>query len=322
MTEASNQSNPQQSGKHRIFAALRAWWFVPIILVAVVEIILHISQTRPQIGEKDWPGIRESLESQIQPADLVAFSPLWIGPIARMNLGDGLMTIQRVARADESRFPRAFEVSLGSSRNPAFSTWPMEHEERIGGLRLRRFKNPGYMPVIDDLVGHADGSRMTAEIVREEPDLCTWRVGRPVTGGIHFGTAHPAARYHCKRNVWVGETVSADINYTPRRCIYAPPPGYGGVLRLRFGEVQFGAKLHGHHALYVESERHKKGAPVRIVFSSGGESLGEAIHEDGQGWVGFVIDTPDLQGKTAELVAEISAEWVNPRAYCFEATTR
>ncbi|HPB98200.1 MAG TPA: hypothetical protein PKW66_19940, partial [Polyangiaceae bacterium] len=61
---------------------------------------------------------------------------------------------------------------------------------------------------------------------------------------------------------------------------------------------------------------------VRIVFSSDDETLGEAIHEDGQGWSSFAFDTTSRAGKTAELQAEISSTRADRRTYCFEVTTR
>jgi len=50
--------------------------------------------------------------------------------------------------------------------------------------------------------------------------------------------------------------------------------------------------------------------------------LGEAIHEDGQGWSSFAFDTTSRAGKTAELQAEISSTRADRRTYCFEVTTR
>jgi hypothetical protein len=50
--------------------------------------------------------------------------------------------------------------------------------------------------------------------------------------------------------------------------------------------------------------------------------LGKLVHRDGQGWAGFELDTAELAGRTADLVAEISAPNGNRRMYCFEADTR
>ncbi|HNS95398.1 MAG TPA: hypothetical protein PKL73_00510 [Polyangiaceae bacterium] len=316
------RSNLGTTSKSRFMAWIQRWWFVPVLLVAPLELGLHISQTRPVLKPEDWTAVRSQLEAQVQPSDLVVVSPSWLEPLGRLQLGDGLMTVQRVARADESRFPVAIEVSLGSARHPALASWHLEQEQSWGALQMRRLRNPDPHPVIDDLVSHATAHQMDVSLVRGEAvQPCEWRHGQPVTGPLGFGPAQPSDRYHC-RNTWVGETINADLEYKPRRCIHAPPPGGQEVLRLRWKSVRFGTHLLGHHALYVEAERDRKGPAVRIVFSSDDETLGEAIHEDGQGWSSFAFDTTSRAGKTAELQAEISSTRADRRTYCFEVTTR
>lgn len=323
MNEDTPPVQPPDAPKTRLLVLVRRWWFVPILLVAAIELGLHAWQTRTVMRPEDWAAVRSALEAQVQPSDLVVLAPSWLDPVGRMHLGDDLMTVGRVARADESRFPVAHEVGLGSARSPALAAWPVDQEQRFGPLRVRRLRNPDPRPVIDDLVAHATGARMEVSTVRGGvPQGCAWRPGQAVTGTLGFGPALPGDRFHCSRNAWVGETVNADLAYAPRRCIHAPPPGGNEALRLRWREVRFGARLEGHHALYVEAERDRKGSPVRIAFSSEGKPLGEASHEDGQGWVSFGFDTPDLAGRTGELTVEISSPRGDRRTYCFEATTR
>ena len=112
----------------------------------------------------------------------------------------------------------------------------------------------------------------------------------------------------------------ADLDYVPRRCLYAPPSG-GGATRVHFLGVRFGATLQGHHALYVEAERNKQGAPVTIQFSVDGSVVGRATHHDGDGWTAFTFDTAALSGRQADLVAEVASSGER-RMYCFEASTR
>lgn len=308
--------------KKRWFAKLAPWWFLVIVVLAAGELLLHVWQTRDALTDEDWRRVRGSLESQIQPPDLVVLSPDWIGPVGRMHLGDALMTPQRVARADESRFPRAFEVAHGCGETEELRDWPIESESRFGTLAVRLRRNPSHRPVIDDLVAHANAGGMRAAIVRAgKEDACHWRKGAPATGHLGFGPAAPAERFHCSNRAWVAETILADLRYRPRRCIYAPPAG-NDALRMVFAQVRFGARLEGHHALYVEAERDRQGTPVRISFVHGGQPIGEAVHEDGQGWVEFGFDTPQLTGQSGELVVEVASQNGNRRMYCFEATTR
>lgn len=323
--DASNESEPVSAEKPaRLHASvpLRRWWFVVVVLVAVLELVLHLVQSRDMIEDADWAAVKSTVETQTQPEDLVVVSPRWVDPLGRMQLGDALMTTRRVARADESRFPKATEVALGGAHSGELESWTVEGETDIGPFVVRRLVNPAYRPIVDDLVAHAQSSKLDVSKVGASSHPCTWRKGASATGALGFGPAAPAERFHCDRGAWVAETIVADLDYAPRRCIYAPPPGGNDVLRLRFHEVKFGKRLEGHHALYVEAERDRKGSPIHISFSSGGNTLGEARHEDGQGWVEFAFDTPSLAGTTAELIAEISSKNGSRRMYCFEATTR
>jgi len=322
-TDVPDGPEPREQRRALVWRWARRLWFLPVLVFALVELGLHLWQTRDVIQDADWEAVRAKAEAQTEPEDLVVVWPRWVNPLGRMHLGDALMTTERVARADESRFPRATEVSFGSARHPSLDAWSVESEERIGPFVLRRLQNPSPRPVIDDLVARArPPSLQVTKVDRGKKRPCSFRKGAPVTGPLGFGPAAPAERYHCARGAWVGQSVIADLDYAPRRCIYAPPPGGSAVLQLRFASVRFGSRLEGHHALYVEAERDGKGPPVRIAFSSEGRSLGEAVHEDGQGWGGFGFDTPDLEGTTGEIVAEVTSPNARRRMYCFEATTR
>jgi hypothetical protein len=126
----------------------------------------------------------------------------------------------------------------------------------------------------------------------------------------------------CPAGGFAGVSVIADLDYEPHRCIYAPAPGASGLVRLRFQGVRFGRTLHGHHALYVEAERDRRGAPVTITFRVDASAIGSVVHNDGDGWKPFEFDTGDLAGQSTDLVAEISSPSGDRRMYCFEADTR
>ncbi len=142
------------------------------------------------------------------------------------------------------------------------------------------------------------------------------------SGGLGFGPAVPSERFSCPGGGVVGTSVVADLDYKPHRCIYAPAPGGNGSVRLHFLDVQAGHLLYGHHAIYVEAERDRKGAPVTITFKAGDTLIGSVTHHDGDGWKACEFDTSDLFGQRVDLVAEISAPSGDRRQYCFEADTR
>jgi hypothetical protein len=300
----------------------KTWAFVAIPAVAIIELVAHARQTAPEATAEDWRAAREAVKSMVQPEDLVVVAPWWAEPIGRMHLGDEIMTLPRVARADVDRFPRAIEIAQGGRHTDELKGWATESKRDVGGLTIRVLKNPSPRKVIDDLVSHVGGKMK----VFNQDQQCHWGLSGVDSGGIGHGPAVPAGRYNCPNGGFVSTTVLADLDYRPRRCIYAPRPESGGgssVTKIVFEDVAFGTSLVGHHGIYVEAERGKNGAPVTIQFDAGGQTLGRAVHVDGDGWKGFELLTPpDLAGKRGELTALVSAPNGNRRMYCFEATTR
>jgi hypothetical protein len=182
------------------------------------------------------------------------------------------------------------------------------------------WENPTPAHVLDDLVSRIDPTHLrVSRVDGDHEEECAWEHGSPQSGQLGFGTAMPADRFSCASGGFVGVSVVEDLEYSPHRCIYAPPPGR--TLRLRFADVRIGQALHGHHGLYVEAEHYRK-APVTITFSIGGKPIGSAIHRDFEGWKPFELDTSGLAGTRAELVADIDCSTTERRMYCFEADTR
>lgn len=317
-TQESSQTAPVS--KWYIF---RQWWFAIIALVAIAELSLLAWQSKATMHPEDWKQLGEALEEQIHESDLVVAAPSWIDPIARMNLGDTVMTVERLARADESRFERAFEVSLGRSRSDDVRGWSVKSEQKFGQLWLRELINPAPRPVIDDLVTRMNPSDAVLAVRQGTRDqACPWGHYPLATGNLGFGPAIPVHRANCITGQWVGVTINADTRYRPRRCIIAPPGAGRDVLQIHFVSIQFGKAIVGHHGLYVEAERDEKGSPVTIAFTTRERPLGSATHADGEGWTEFEIATPDLAGTKGPLDVAISCDTAHRRMYCFEATTR
>lgn len=294
------------------------WAFAAVPAVGLIELAAHVVQTHSVAGDADWAAARGYVAAQSKAEDLVAFAPRWADPLGREHFGPGLATLEREARPDESRFPRAFEVSIRGAHLAAFEGWRRAGEQRFGGVTVTTWENPAPARVLTDLVSLVDPQRM--RVSRGDGD-CAFVHGAAQSGGLGFGPAIPGDRFVCQGGGFVGASVVADLDYVAHRCIYAPPPG-GAPLRLRFLEVRFGRTLHGHHALYVEAERDKKGAPVTITFRAGDSVVGSVVHHDGDGWKPFEFDTGNLAGQSGELVAEITAPSGDRRQYCFEADTR
>jgi hypothetical protein len=284
--------------------------------VGLLELGAHAMQTRAVVPERDWIAARTFVEAQAKPEDLVTFAPRWADPLGRHYFGAAMATIEREARADESRFRRAFEVGIRGAHSSALGLWQRADERHFGGVTVTTWDNPTPAPAIDDLVSMVNPASMR---VSSGGNDCPFVRGPGQSGGLGFGPAIPGSRFACPTGSFAGVSVVADLEYIPRRCLYVPPSG-GGPTHLQFLGVRFGGTLQGHHALYVEAERNKKGPPVTIQFSVDGAVLGNATHRDGDGWAAFSLDTAGLAGRRADLVAEISS--TDRRSYCFEATTR
>ncbi len=303
--------------------AWKSWAFVAVPVVGMIELGAHVAQTCSVAPERDWRAAREYVAQEAKPGDLVAFAPRWADPIGRERFGARLATVEREGRPDETRFPRAFEVAIRGAHLPELAGWRNGAARRFGAVTVTTRENPAPASVLDDLVSMVTPDRLRVSRVDGDRETeCSFQRSAPSSGGLGFGPAIPGDRFTCAAGGFVATSVAADLDYRARRCIYAPPPGESASLRLRFSGVRFGHALHGHHALYVEAERDRRGAPVSITFKAGHSTLGSLVHADGDGWKGFELDTGELAGQVADLVVDIASASGDRRMYCFEADTR
>jgi len=300
------------------------WAFLLVPAAGLLELGAHVVQVNGAVPDADWVAARAEAEKILRPDDLLTFAPSWAEPVGRHHFGDALATVERMARPDESRFPRAVEVSIRGKHTPALAGWKKAAETRTGKVTVTTWENPATAKVLEDLVTIVDGGR--AAVARldhggaESP--CPFTRTRAEAGNIGFGPAVPANRYVCPGGAFAGLTVLPDLEYVGRRCVYAPPPGGASATRLRFTELRFGARVHGHHGIAVHNERDRTGAPVILTFRApDARVLARFVHNDGDGWKGFEFETPELAGKTAELWVDVSSQ-ASGRQYCFEADTR
>jgi hypothetical protein len=303
-------------------AKAKKWAFVVVPAVGVLELVAHSWQTSAGVTpESDWRAAREVVKGKIKSDDLVIFAPSWADPVGRETFGDEIATLEREAFPDVTRFARAFEVSIRGKHRDELAGWREVSRDRVGGITITTFENPAPVKILDDLVLHVVPQGMTATRAdgARETD-CNFTQGGGQAGGLGSGMAIPSARFNCQGGGFVGVSVLEPFDYQARKCIFAQPLGGAAVLRIRFANVAFGKALHGHHGLYSEHER--GGSPVALVWKAEDKTLGRVVHNDGDGWKGFELDTRDLEGKRGELIAEISAANPARRQYCFEADTR
>jgi hypothetical protein len=304
---------------------LRTVWqryaFAIVPAIGIFELLAHVKQANSAPTDDQWRAARAAVEPKVTSSDLVIFAPEWTEPLGRRHFGSELASIERMARPDETRFPRAIEVSIRGAHRPELAGWKTVERERIGPFEVTTRENPNPVTIVDDLVAHVRPDRMSVSVVSGNRDApCPWTRGPVLSGGLGFGPSLPAERFVCPGGGLVAVTVISDPTYQPRRCIYAPPVA-GAVVRLRFHAVSFGRTFHGHHAIPAEAD-HTNGAPVTIAFRSDSGELGQFTRRDGTGWTPYETETLDLEGKTTDLVADITAASSDRRQYCFEADTR
>lgn len=324
--KAAPTNEPSVDASPKSPAQWRRWAFAVVPVAGVLELGLHVSQTHGAPSDADWERAKLEINLTAKPEDLVVVAPDWVDPLAREKLGEEILTIEREARPDDTRFARALELSMRGKHQPEFSTWKQVATKDVGPFVLTTYENPAPVKVIDDLLGHMASGKMKVYRV-SSPDGLGW--GTPCarqqlgseSGNIGFGPAIPGDRFVCNGGEYVGITVLADLDYVPHRCFLAPPPG-NAAIRVELSEVHFGKALHGHHAISVHAERDLTGAPVNITFRSGPKVIGKFVHRDGDGWKGFEADTTELAGTVGDLAVEISASSNANRQYCFEADTR
>jgi hypothetical protein len=296
--------------------------FLVVPAIAMLELFAHLVQINRTIPKSDWEAAREAVKAEVHPEDLIAFAPRWADPLGREYFRDDLATVEREAPPDETRFPRAFEVSIRGKHLAEFDGWKKAATARFGSITVTTFENPSPAKVIDDLVVHTRGDRASVQLVEGERESeCPWTHRSPETGNLGFGPGLPADRFLCPRGGFVVTSVMQATDYLPHKCIYAPAVGGSSVLRVRFQNVQFGRVLHGHHAINWDSARFNS-PPVMLVWKAEGRTIARLVDRDDDGWKAFEIDTSDLAGHTGELIAEVSSTTSNHRQYCFEADTR
>jgi hypothetical protein len=318
-----------EGDEHKRSGTWRRWAFAAVPAVGLLELGAHGIQTHSVVPDADWQGARAYVASQAKPDDLVTFAPRWVDPIGRQEFGSEIATLEREARPDETRFPRAFEVSIRGGHDASLAAWRKLDERRFGAVTVATLENPSPVHVLEDLVSMVGPQRMqVSRIDGDHATDCVFGRGSPQSGGLGTGPAVPSERFACPGGGFVAVSVAANLDYTPHRCIYAPPGGKG-VTRIRFDGVTLGHILHGHHGLYVEAERNRAGAPVTLTFRVGDTVLGSVVHNDGDGWKPFEFDTTALADEAArssngraDVVAEIASPNGERRMYCFEADTR
>ena len=291
-------------------------------LVGLLELVLHAKQTSDVVPDADWTAARDLVTAEVKPEDLVIFAPFWVDPIGREHFGDDVATREREARPDETRFPRAFEVSIRGAHRPELAGWKKVSEKSAGKVAVTVWENPAPAKVLLDLVSLAGSDRMSvSRLDGAAESACSFIRNASQPGnrlGVPQGPEVPPDRYNCAGGGYVGAGVLHALDHHPHLCLWTTGMT---AARVRVKDVVFGQAIHGHSGIQWLVERNPTKEIVNLSFSAFERPLGTNPHHVGVGWNMFELPTAEIAGKKGDLVIDVSAaNALGP--YCFEADIR
>ncbi len=307
----------------------RAGWALALSLPALgaLELVASLWFARRTPRADAFAAARPRIVALRREADGAVVAPRWLEPVARMTLGEEVLPLRDVARADESTYGRLLQISARGAALPELEGFRVVHREDLGGgLVGEVLQNPApARPTFDFTDAVGAGRAEIAWVRGGERAPCPWKTGLPAAAPGLFGhPAMPPDRFVCGRMAWqsVGVTVHDDQRHLPRRCVWSHPPE-GGHVSLVFRDVPLGHVIHGHLSLHWTLERDRPGTPVVLSVLVDGAEIGRDVHRDGEGWRPFSLPLGERGGKTAgEVELRVSSERADQRHVCWEADSR
>jgi hypothetical protein len=303
----------------------RALLVLGTMVLGLLELGLHFRFSRAAPPPEEWLALEPELRSWLVPDTLVVVAPPWAEPLARFALGDAVMPLAHVARADDSRFERALEISILGERAQELAGWQLEQERDVGRFQLRSWRNPAPAHVLYDFLAHLQPPELSVWVEADgKRSACPFGPAAVSNGDLHGHPTFPSPRFSCSpanEALFVAATVIEDQHYLPRRCIWAHPPKRGSV-RLRFEAVPLGVEIRGYAGMPWFFERESKGSDVRLELFVAGERIGEYVHSDGEGWKPFQFSTARFAGQTQTVELGVQSAKMWQRWFCFEAEAR
>jgi len=322
----TSRPSPSLSGTPRRLPP-GAFWLLLLVLAAV-EVAGHAVIVARVPGDRDWEAAARYVRSHEQPRDLIEVAPRWADPLLREHIGDRI-SLSEAGRSDTAAYERLFVVSIRGAELGDGPETPPDEERLFGRVRVRRW-DLGASPVLYELRDHV--READVELVQNGVDVpCRWLPrGRASGGGLGAGAMTPAERHLCDNArpwLWVGATVTEDLELNPRACIWQHPAGMEPV-RATFRDVPLGDRLILYGGLYYEHERMREHGPVYVTVRVNGTDVGRMVHRDGDGWKRVELDPRSAlpAGAPADARGDVSVEVMAPephlRTFCWSASTR
>ncbi len=272
----------------------------------------------------EYANLRPVVERLHEPSSLIVVVPGWAEPWVRQVLGEELLPLNVLARADDDDFPRALEISLLGQRAPSLASWRLRATHRHDPFTIRVLENPRPAVALARVLDRIEPPFLQVSAGEAPVVPCPYTEQADViAGGLGGEPTLPERRYQCSPEGIYGVAVTTidDPEFRPRRCVWAHPVPEGPLL-LRFSDFPLGQRLVGHAGFPWLISRDGVGTPVRLRARFAGQDIGAVTAQDTDGWIRFEWPTPGLSGKKGQLELVVDTEIVSERRFCFTLESR
>jgi hypothetical protein len=280
-----------------------------VVAVAIAESVLGLWQPRAIATEADWDAAADHVRRALHADDLIVFAPSWIDPIGRQHLGDK-MPIEMVARADDDRYARIWELSVHGARSEDTAGLTAAETQRFGRVTVRRYDRRAVQILRDltDDFAHADVSQRA-------------RADAPIVPCAHTGKDFGFAQAWRCENAQVEPRV-LEVDYQPRWGILVPVLGDGAIL-FDYGEVPAG-HLVGYVGLHdYYARKNGSGKTLFELKADDNQSVKVPLQpplREGNDWHRFEIDL--MPGASHHLRISVTGEHANRMFVGFHVEVR
>ena len=301
------------------------WLILALAACAVGETGAHLYFKNRAPSQPQWRSLAPKVAAIYHPSDCIAVAPRWGEPLARAALGDALMPVEKVARADNESCERVIQIGFLGQSDASIVSWAEAARHKEGPFLISVRTNPQWEPSRYSFIDHLDPGSLSVTVVRgSNSEACSFSENAPSSsGGLGGDPTSPRHRFNCPGGSfhWVGVTIIDDERYYPRRCIWAPP-NRGGPVMLRFDRVTLGRKMVGHAGGPWLMVRDGIGPPVKLSATVNQQPIGQALLRDTEGWVRFEWDTRALENTTADVSLTVEGTPRVEQRFCFTLDAR
>lgn len=304
-----------------------------VALVAIVETAATWLFAGPPAKKEGWDNASKYLRKSFKKGDLLLFAPAWIGPTGRMHMGE-LLDIHQMARPDEAAFSRIWIIGLEGKTRPETKKARLVSQKVFGNIQVSLFENKTDLPLFDF---YENVSTAQVNVLRPDGSIverCPFQPSRH--------------RHQCSAGWNNVRQKIAEVDYSPRKCIYAHPVD-GNILEINYPKVKLGKRLviytgiDGYDSRYKArqavyhtknpkkrkdgSDRQDPRAPRSLVDVTMEVEIGtvktmNVTHPIDDKWRRHVLDTSNKSEKIMTVSFRVFTRWPYAKVFCFYAQTR